>query len=66
MYEFGDGLTYSNITENWTDENTVILKNNGEYDVNYSVLKFEYIPHKSLCDFKKVFIKAGEEITVKF
>ncbi len=66
VYEFGYGLTYSDITENWTDENTVILKNNGEYDVNYSVLKFEHIPHKSLCDFKKIFIKAGEKITVKF
>ncbi len=66
VYEFGDGLTYSDITENWTDENTVILKNNGEYDVNYSVLKFEYIPHKSLCDFKKVFIKAGEKVTIEF
>ena len=66
VYEFGYGLTYSDITEEWTDENTVILKNNGKYDVNYSVLKYEYIPHKSLCDFKKVLIHAGESITVQF
>ena len=32
----------------------------------YSVLKYEYIPHKSLCGFKKVFIKKGEKIIVKF
>ncbi len=30
VYEFGDGLTYSDITEKWTDENTVVIKNNGE------------------------------------
>ncbi len=66
VYEFGHGLTYSDITENWLDENTVELKNNGEYDVNYSVLKFEYIPHKNLCGFKKQFIRAGEAVTIKF
>ena len=38
----------------------------GEYDVNYSVLKFEYVPHKNLCDFKKVSLKAGETLTVEF
>ena len=66
VYEFGHGLTYSEIEENWIDENTVELVNNGPYDTAYSVLKFEYIPHKSLCDFKKIFIKCGEKITVKF
>jgi len=64
VYEFGYGLTYSDITENWLDENTVELKNNGKYDVNYSVLKFEYIPHKSLCGFKKQFLRAGETVTI--
>lgn len=66
VFEFGYGLTYSDIKENWLDENTVELVNRGEYDTNYSVLKFEYIPHKNLCGFKKVFIKKGETITVKF
>jgi beta-glucosidase len=65
-YEFGFGLTYSEITETWTDENTVILENKGDFDVNYSVLKFEYIPHKNLCGFKKVSIKKGETVAVKF
>lgn len=65
VFEFGYGLTYSDIKEEWLDENTVQITNNGEYDVNYSVLKFEYIPHKNLCGFKKVFVAAGatEEIT---
>ncbi len=66
VFEFGYGLTYSEIDEKWTDENTVILTNKGKYDTNYSVLKFEYIPHKNLCGFKKVFIKSGESVTVKF
>jgi len=65
VYEFGYGLTYSEIEENWIDESTVDVKNKGSYDVNYSVLKFEYIPHKNLCGFKKVFVRAGETVRVK-
>lgn len=66
IYPFGYGLNYSEISEEWEDENTVILTNKGEYEVNYTVLKFEYIPHKNLCGFKKQFIKSGESIRVKF
>jgi len=66
VYEFGYGLTYSEIEENWIDENTVELINRGEFDTAYSVLKFEYIPHKNLCGFKKVFLKKGETKIVKF
>ncbi|MBE6644238.1 MAG: glycoside hydrolase family 3 protein [Ruminococcaceae bacterium] len=66
VYEFGHGLTYSEITEEWKDENTVEVFNKGAYDTAYSVLKYEYVPHKSLCDFKKIFIKSGEKITVNF
>ncbi len=64
VYPFGYGLTYSDIEENWIDDDTVVITNKGSYDVNYTVLKFEYIPHKNLCGFKKRFIKAGEEVTV--
>ena len=60
LYPFGHGLTYADISENWVDENTVEITNKGEYDTSYSVLKYEYIPHKSLCGVKKVFIKSGE------
>ena len=66
VYEFGHGLTYSEIEENWIDENTVELTNKGPYDTKYSVLKYEYIPHKSLCGFKKVFLKNGEKKVVTF
>ena len=66
VYEFGHGLTYSTINEKWIDENTVELENVGAFDTAYSVLKFEYIPHKNLCGFKKVFLKKGERITVHF
>lgn len=66
LYQFGHGLTYSKIDEKWLDENTVELENVGNMDTDYSVLKFEYIPHKNLCGFKKVFIRKGERITVKF
>lgn len=66
VYEFGHGLTYSEITENWLDENTVELVNTGSYDTAYSVLKFEYIPYKNLCGFRKVFLKSGETLKVSF
>lgn len=66
LYPFGHGLTYTQVKENWTDENTVELYNSGEYDTAYSVLKFEYIPHKNLCGIKKVFLKKGEKLMVKF
>ena len=66
VYEFGYGLTYSDIRENWLDGNTVEVTNAGEYDTDYSVLKFEYIPHKNLCGIKCIHIKKGETITVHF
>lgn len=66
LYPFGYGLTYSTIEENWVDENTVELKNTGSFDTGYSVLQFEYIPHKNLKNFKKVFLKQGETVTVVF
>jgi len=66
LYPFGHGLTYSKIIENWTDENTCILTNEGGFDTQYSLLKYEYIPHKSLCGVKKVFLKKGEKLIVSF
>ena len=66
LYPFGHGLTYTDISENWLDENTVEIKNSGNYDTNYSVLKYEYIPHKNLCNFKKVFVPKGQKLTVRF
>ena len=65
-FPFGHGLTYSKIEENWLDERTVEVFNNGDYDTDYSVLRFEYIPHKNLCGFKCVHLKSGERKTVIF
>lgn len=66
LYPFGHGLTYSEITEEPIDENTVKLTNKGPFDTWYSALKFEYIPHKNLCGFQKVFLKKDETVTIKF
>lgn len=66
VYPFGYGLTYSDISERWIDENTVEIVNEGEYDTAYSVLKYEYIPHKSLCGFQKIFLKRKERKVVSF
>ena len=65
VYPFGHGLTYSNITEDWA-ENTVVVKNHGPLDTWYTVLQFEYIPHKNLKNFKKIFLSAGEEKRIHF
>ena len=66
VYEFGFGLTYSNISETWLDENTVRITNSGNFDTDYSVLKYIYNPHKTLAAFKKIFIKKGETQTITF
>ena len=66
VFEFGHGLTYSDIKEEWLDDNKVKISNNGKFDTSYTVLQFEYLPHKSLKNFKKIFIKSGENITLKF
>ncbi len=67
LYPFGHGLCYSDIIETWSDEGNVVeLSNKGPYDVYYSILKYEYIPHKNLCGFKKVMLKAGESKKIAF
>lgn len=66
VYEFGYGLTYSDIREDWLSNSQVKITNKGKYDTSYSVLQFEYLPHKSLKNFKKIFIKSGEDIILNF
>lgn len=65
VYPFGHGLTYSKITEKW-DGDTVQVKNEGDMDTWYTILQFEWVSHKNLKNFKKVFLHAGEELTVTF
>lgn len=66
LYAFGHGLTYSEIEEEKIDGKTVRVTNKGPFDTWYSVLNFEYIPHKNLCGFQKIFLKNGETKTVTF
>jgi beta-glucosidase len=67
VYPFGAGLTYSTIREDWTDDNTVTVYNEGSVDTAYSVLKFAKDPaDPKLCGFEKIFLKAGESQTVVF
>ncbi|MGD1818446.1 MAG: glycoside hydrolase family 3 C-terminal domain-containing protein [Pleomorphochaeta sp.] len=65
VYNFGDGLTYNMISEEYLDKNTVKLINKGKYDINYSLLKFRHIPNKKLVAFKKIFLEANSETIVK-
>jgi beta-glucosidase len=64
VYPFGFGLTYNDIKENYIDSNTVEITNSGDYDINYSLLKFKEVPHKELVAFKKVYLKANSKKTV--
>ncbi len=66
LYEFGYGLTYSDVTEKKTGGDTVEVTNNGTYDLEYTVLHFTYQPHKNLTGIRKVFLRAGETVTVTF
>ncbi len=66
LYPFGHGLTYGDIEEKWIDENTVEVSNKGGMDTPYSVLKFKSEPNPELIDFKKIFVKVGQTVTVKF
>lgn len=66
VYPFGHGLTYSDVREAWKNENTVEVENLGPYDTYYSVLQYAEHPIRALKDFKKIFIKNGEKITLTF
>ena len=66
VYPFGHGLTYSDVRETWEDEATAVIENLGPYDTYYSVLKYKSGSAPALEDFKKIFIKNGEKITVTF
>ena len=58
--------SYSKVTESWQDGRTVHVVNEGPFDTAYSVLRYEWLPHKALCGYQKIFLKAGEETTVRF
>lgn len=66
LYPFGHGLTYGEIEEQWQDDGSVTLISHSTYDIPYTVLKYEYLPHKSLCGYQKVLVKSGETVTVTF
>lgn len=62
----GHGLSYAKVTEEWTDERTVRLTNHSDFACDFTVLRYEYIPHKNLCDFTALHLEAGETKTVTF
>ncbi|NCB09675.1 MAG: glycoside hydrolase family 3 protein, partial [Bacteroidia bacterium] len=66
LYPFGHGLNYSEIQEDWENENTVVLTNSGTFDTKYSVLKYADETRRKLVDFKKVFVPSGGSVTVTF
>ena len=66
VFAFGEGLTYSDIREDWIDDKTVELTNAGDVDTAYAVLRYAPAPDRHLIGFEKVFLRAGEQKTVVF
>jgi len=66
LYPFGHGLSYASVVENWQSERCVTVENKSDIETDYSVLRYEYVPHKSLVDFKKVHLAPMETVTVTF
>ncbi len=64
VYAFGDGLTYSEIREEWLDRDTVRVENVGARDTAYTVLKYADLPEKTLVGFRKIYLKRGEVRTL--
>jgi beta-glucosidase len=66
VYDFGHGLTYANIEEQWIDDYTVELANDSDVETDYSVLRFSYEPHKELKDFRCVHLAPHTHLRVCF
>ena len=65
-FKFGEGLTYSDIEENWLTDKKVEIVNKGDFDTAYSVLYFADKEKRELKDFKKIFIRKNEKIVIEF
>ena len=65
LYPFGHGLSYTSFAENWLDGETVEVRNTGKMDAWHTVLKFAREPHPQLVGFRKVWVPAGETVTVQ-
>jgi beta-glucosidase len=66
LYPFGYGLTYGKISENWISDSECEVTNSGKNDTSYTLLKFASLPHKKLTGFKRIFLKSGSTLKVKF
>ncbi len=66
LYEFGYGLTYGQVEEEWLDDKTVVIKNKSNWQQDYSVLRFQHDPHKELKDFKKIKLAPNSETKLVF
>ncbi len=73
LYPFGHGLSYTSFAYSDLTESSVTVQNVGRYDgwetvmVYIKILGSRYaVPNKSLCFFKSIFLKQGEQATVHF
>ncbi|MBQ9415789.1 MAG: glycoside hydrolase family 3 C-terminal domain-containing protein [Clostridia bacterium] len=68
VYPFGYGLTYNPVREEWLDEQTVLLTNEGKTEQKWTVLRYtERKGVRELCAFEKVLLAPGEsrKVTVR-
>ncbi len=66
VFAFGEGLTYADIREEWLDDTTVRVSNEGGMETNYSVLRYATGEDRHLCGFEKVHLAVGESKVIKF
>lgn len=67
LYPFGHGLSYADVSESWSEDGkTAVIENRSNIDTDYTVLRYEYIPHKSLCGIKNLHLPGGSKVTVEF
>lgn len=66
VFPFGHGLSYSDVSEHWTDDATVEVTNHGPVDTAYAVLRYAPLPDRHLIGFEKIFLTVGESKTVTF
>lgn len=67
LYPFGHGLTYGEVSETWSEDGMIaVVENHSETETDYTVLRFETEPYRTLRGMKRVHLGAFSKVTVSF